>query len=222
MVRTTKGSALITIVLSAGCSLDLHTEGTEIVATATGDGRTEVTICAGPRGLLECNVDDSFTVSSGQQQLDATVTPFAAGGQSATLDGDAPGTRVVVTRDRDGATATLTLPDRFDLTLPAPDGQASRGDDVDLAWTPAGTRDSMAWTAVLDCDGGFTASYGDPTFDLGATRIDQGDIPESTGSCGDVLTIELARLRSGTVSGFEDQSSATGEQRRSVQLRLVP
>jgi hypothetical protein len=213
MMRTTFALSLF-LSHAAACDMDLSLEspGTSITATAAGDGTTGVVICAGPRGLLDCNTAETFTVALDGVEVEARLPLFSFGQQYAWFEVGEPGSEVLVTRHRDGATARVTLPEEFEL-------EVRQDGDVELRWSPSGTEDPVRWTAIRDCDGGFSASYGDDEDDDGASSIDRDELPESSGSCGDAVSIELARQREGTLSaGFEEESTIAGRQVRQARL----
>ncbi len=213
----------LAITAWAGCAtdFDFHSEGTAIKVTVDGRGGTEVSICAGPRDLLDCNASEAFLVALDGVKVVPEETLLSFGTQYAWFETDRAGSEVVVSRRRDGATATVTLPEPLELEAPAPGATYSRGDDVQLRWSPSGTGDALQWTATAACDSGTSSTYSDDVDDDGEATIDDSDLPALDEDCGS-LGITLDRSHDGEVAGLPDDSSIAAQQTRVILLPLAP
>ena len=209
-------------VALAGCGVDLDftSDATSIRATARGDGTTEVRVCAGPSGLLSCNAMESFHVTMDGSQAD--TAPVLYGGLSATLPIDQAGVAVVVTRGRDGASATTVLPEPYRLDGPGASDRVSRtGGPVTVTWTPSGRADRMLWLLDTTCGSETSAVLGDTIADTGSVAISTARFPGRPDvDCG--ATVTLRREHDGSVTAFEAHSTIVGAQERSATFQLVP
>jgi hypothetical protein len=195
--------ALPLLVLLAACDFDVRLEnpGTTMRADATDDGMLEVEICPGP-SFLFCS-SGAFHVTVGNLTQPAMTSGFLDTALHADFAIDGAATLVKVTRDSDGAGASVTLPEPFTLAARVePDG-------VHMRWRPSGRHETMHWQ---------TTSCGD-------TYEDGDDVPDDAGevfvprppkaSCP--VTITLRRVRAGTVDArFARGSSIEGAQRRAM------
>jgi hypothetical protein len=206
--------ALLCLTGCLGTDLDFESDGSSMRAIAGGDGSTVVQICAGPRGLLTCNDDESFHVAmAGAVEAAAPASGLAFGTLSATLSADR-GT-VTVTRDRDGATASGVVPEPFSLS--GPSGQVS---SATLRWTPSGQGDRMHWDALVSCPSQSSGLDGADTADDGEVTIRAGDLP---GAAGCEVTVRLRRERDGSLgAGWQDGSVMMAAQQREVAFTLTP
>lgn len=210
------------MLLATGCgldlALDLTSEGTDVTATAFGNGTTEVTICAGPRGLLSCNDDVGFTVTMDDQMVTGdALQHLLFGGRTAYLRGERPGAEIVVTRAGDGAKMSVELPAPFRVVAPLDGATVSRRQGFTLRLDPSSDlAGAVRWIATATCGETITSSSGD------GTTLRGGSLPEMTGaSCELELLVE--RSREGHVGrGFADDSHIRGVQRRAVVLQLTP
>ena len=115
---------LLLLVAACNYDLDLTTDGTTMSAVARAGATTQVTVCPGPHGIFDC-AEGNFHASLGN--VDQPTSPTFLGGSAATFPA-ATGT-VVVTRDGDGARASVDLPPAFTGL------SVERGDDgVTLRW----------------------------------------------------------------------------------------
>jgi hypothetical protein len=206
-------------VLAAGCdlALDFESDATRVTAAASGDGATEVSICAGPSDLLTCNDAERFRVAMGAILVENDgVHAQLFGARVARLGDDRPGLPIVVTRLRDGAEMAVELPLPFTLTSPAPGAVVSREDGLTLRWSAAGA--PGAWRVSAFCAGA-ARELDELDDDDRAIALGGDDLP--SGGCAELrLTVE--RRRGGRVGrGFEDGSTISGVQRRSVAVHLV-
>lgn len=214
-------------VVLAGCGFDFdlnlnfNTDATWMYATSRGTGTTEVEICAGPSGLLDCNDHERFHVVMSGQSVDATAGFLSFGLQTAwlTADGAVP---VSVVRTRDGATATVTMPEPLTLSGIAPSAVIVRGRDrVRVRWQPSGFSDPVRWRATATC-GNTTYSREGDVPDGGELELDAASLPDvESGGCPAGLT--LRRERAGAMSAaFPAGSTLTARQERSLGFLLMP
>jgi hypothetical protein len=221
--------ALLAITLAACTtheSSDVLTSGiyASITAQATGNGTTDVgaTLYVGnPLGLnfVELTGDDQLLVKSGamtkemrETQLLGTVSHHV---EFAT---DAEGTQFEVVFARsidDGAPSSVaTLPAKFDVTV-APT-TASRATTVQFQWLPAGSADTMSWTATGDC----IELASSPMDDLGSHTIAADRLKKRMGTnIADTceVTVTLMRSRAGTL----DPHYGKGGEVRGIQARTI-
>lgn len=86
----------------------------------------------------------------------------------------------------------------------------------------------MRWDAALSCDSGGGASVGDDVDDGGGTLTLTGkqllDLfpDEFRGDPSCVFTVELLRIRNGTMDDDFPATLATGIQERTFDVRVVP
>ncbi|MDQ3340099.1 MAG: hypothetical protein M4D80_33490 [Myxococcota bacterium] len=219
--------ALLAIVLSACTTVDssdVKTSGiyASISAQTKGDGKTDVsaTLFVGnPVGLnyVELTGDDKLLVkASGMTKEMRETEVLNTVGHHAELATDAEGAQFEVVFDRsidEGAPSSIaTLPAKFDITS-APQ-TASRAQTISLQWSPAGSSDTMSWTATGDCIELESA----PMNDTGSHTIAAGllkkrisaNVPDQ---CD--VTITLTRARAGVL----DPHYGKGGEVRGIQAR---
>jgi len=212
---------LVSVLPIAACDLDLsfESDGTSVHATGRDDHSIDVSICAGPSGLLDCNQDnDAFAVTADGVTEQASAGFLSFGGLDATFDVNAADLAITVTR-QDGATGTVTLPPLFDLT--GPSGPVARGDRVALAWQP-GSTDAMTWTANVSCPSNGADSISEPRTiaDDGRLEISASELPKpGSGACS--ASLALTRSRRGTMAApYPSDSTIAGEQTRAIAFEL--
>lgn len=210
--------ALPLFLLGCAPDLDFSSDATTVTATAREDGTTEVRVCAGPSDLFSCNDREAFRVAVGDAVLEGDdFTTQLFGGQLAYVRdaGDAP---IVVTRLRDGAQMSVSLPPRFALSGPAAGTTISRREGLRLAWDASGR---MAWSATADCaDGSFAVRSGETSARSLALR---GDGLPAVGAGGCRLTVAVDLTRGGAVDdAFADGSGINGVRERTLVLALAP
>jgi hypothetical protein len=207
-----------------GCAptLDFETDATAVTATAREDGTVEVSICAGPRELFSCNDAEAFRVAVGDSVLEGDeLNQPLLGGQRAYFADAGAGARVVVTRLRDGAEMSATLPARFAIVGPPAGSTVSRAGGLTVRWDVAG---DVSWSWGSTC--------GDGAFEARADDVDEGDrhvtlrgsalpaVPAG-GECE--LTMNVGLRKAGEVSGrYADGSGIAAVRERSLTVRLVP
>src|SRR5688572_30046573 len=110
---------LVMVLALGGCGgidLSFESDATSIVVTAEEGRATRISICPASTGLLTCDDTMTFTVEiAGERKV---ATPALFGGFQAHFAIDATGIPVNVTRDIDGATATVVVPPAFAVTGP--------------------------------------------------------------------------------------------------------
>lgn len=227
--------ALLAIALAACTtheSSDVLTSGihASITAQTTGNGKTDVraTLYVGnPVGLnfVELTGDDQLLAKSAgmtkemrETQLLGTVSHHAE------MPGDAEGTQFEVVFSRtidDGAPSSIaTLPAKFDLT--ATPATASRAQPLQFEWLPAGSPDTMSWTASGDC----IEIESSPMTDTGSHTIAADRLKKRMGTnIADTceVTITAFRSRTGTLDPhYGKGGDVRGMQTRTFKLTSTP
>lgn len=222
--------ALLAIVLT-GCttteSEHVLTSGiyASIEAQTKGDGTTDVgaTLFVGnPIGLnyVELTGDDSLVaISSGMSKPMRETQVLNTVGHHAEFSTDAEGTQFQIVFDRtidEGAPSSIaTLPAKFEIAN-APQA-ASRAGAITLAWSPAGSPDTMSWTATGDCIELASAPIDTDsgTVTIAAATLKKRMATNVPDTCE--ITIKLARSRAGVL----DPSYGKGGIIRGTQYRTV-
>jgi hypothetical protein len=209
------GASLLAI---AACTpIDFHSEATTVTATGRA-GTVDVSICAGPSDLLDCNEDhESFQVLLGNDSQEATEGFLSLGTLDAVFSTDVAEAPITVVCDA-ATIGTGSMPAPFTLSSPDAGATISRGGHVHLAWDADGA-DHMAWTVDLACSGTDYMSQPVDVDDTGAVSISSDDFPDgASGSCDGTLT--LARDRNGSMTGLPEGSTLVAEQVGVVTFQL--
>jgi hypothetical protein len=212
---------MLVVLGLVGCApIDLSSDATQITATADGNG-TDVSICAGPSQLLDCNENQfSFQVTFGSDTEPATEGFLSFGTVDAFFADEDADTPIAVVRTEDNATATASLPAPFTLTGPLSTETIPSGASIQLTWDNS-SADSMTRTTGLTCNG--TEYFGQPVDidDTGSLTISTDDFPAGeSGACSAGVTI--TRTRDGDPGDVLKQGSTmVAEQARSVGFMLL-
>lgn len=146
------------------------------------------------------------------------------GSLTALLPVDGAGTSALVTRLRDGATATVSLPEPFVVDGPLETGAISRSSGaITIRWRPADGVQRMTWIATSNCPSGTAAAVaGDTVPDRGELAISASRMPAAeSGACA--ASLSLRREREGALgAAFPAGSTISGAQERTVAFTLVP
>jgi hypothetical protein len=207
-------------ILAGGCfnGLDFDSTATTMNATVAADGAAVVRICSHP-GLLTCEAAASFHASLDGEERATTVDLFGAR-VAAFPAGAADGAVLRVTRDGDGASATVSVPEGFTLDGPA---AVRAGNGITISWQPSARPGRMTWSAEIACQSGrLAALLGDAVADTGTLAIAASRLPAPDNSdC--TATVTLRRERDGSVDdAFEDGSRLVAAQERTISFERLP
>jgi hypothetical protein len=210
---TTAMRWMILLVPLAGCfDLDFSSDSTTITATASEAGTTHVTICGAPSGLLDCNDQESYQVTVGDESAPATEGFLSFGILTADFSTGLADTPIEVSRS-DGASGDTSLPAPFTLT------GTTNGHDIVFAWDSAGGADPMAWSSDLGCNGTDYFGKDQEIADSGSVTISTDDLPDgSPGTCNAAITV--TRSRHGELSSGFQSGTIVGAQARVFTFQL--
>lgn len=209
------------LILALGCQPRVPTEELLVRMTVVGyeldEVEVEVLVEDWEGQVFELRDDDRLTLLLGDEEMALS---------SGQLDwsGDVPQT---------GLTATLALARSWDvpaeawlvlpapLTLTAPE-QGDRTfnpaeDDIDLAWGPSGTEDTMSYEVEGDCVWLHKRFFGD----AGVARIPTWSWPEDALD-GCEATITMNRLPVGGTGWTGWSGELSGSRHSAVDVRLTP
>ncbi len=219
--------ALLALTLAACTtqeSSDVLTSGiyASITAQTTGDGKTDVsaTLFVGnPIGLnyVELTGDDQLLVkSTGMTKTMRETELLGTVAHHVEFSTDAEGAQFEVVFDRsidEGAPSSVaTLPAKFDVT--ASPATASRAQTLEFQWLPAGSPDTMSWTATGDC----IQLESSPMTDLGSHTIAAGVLEKRMGTnVPDTCDVTITVMRSR--AGLLDSHYGKGGEVRGIQAR---
>ena len=239
MTRAPFRALALSLPLAAlvGCesveSSDVKTSGMYAQFTAQADGsgstRTEAILKVGgstSNTFVQLAAGDELTVAGGgAEQAMSEQNLGDLYSYTADFDFDEVGTEFTFNLERaadeSAPSSVATLPAALDITAPAEDAIVSRsGDALTITWSGSGEAEDMEVTVTGDC---FVA-YWKPVDDGGQHIIDAGTMESFEGNDDEACDAEVTvtRKSTGTLDPAFGEGTVTGEQIRTVKIRMDP